>query len=171
MFCPRCGQQAADEIRFCPKCGLPLTPHAALLAGHEPAPHVTTAPAQAPARTPKRVKNRRPAKLIFFSVALFPLFMMFSIAVDEPGPLIVPFLMFTAGLAWWIYTRMFGEDATQAAQQWSPGSLPAGGERPALGAPQFIPASLFNQQSASTSEIPQPRSVTENTTTLLDKDV
>src|ERR1044071_7470340 len=24
MFCPRCGQPAAEEVRFCSRCGLPL---------------------------------------------------------------------------------------------------------------------------------------------------
>ena len=36
-------------------------------------------------------------------------------------------------------------------------------ERRALGAPQFNPAPLFNQQRANTAEIYQPPSVTENT--------
>lgn len=46
----------------------------------------------------------------------------------------------------------------------------AAGGRAALGAPQFTPAPPFDQQRADTAEIYQPPSVTENTTTLLDKD-
>src|SRR5829696_5131041 len=31
MFCPRCGQQAAEEVRFCSRCGLPLDAAAELV--------------------------------------------------------------------------------------------------------------------------------------------
>ena len=85
MFCPRCGQQAPEEVRFCPRCGLSLTPHAALLTANPPAATVSLAQ-QPPARTKRRVSKRRAAKLIFFSVALFPFFLIMSIAADGPGP-------------------------------------------------------------------------------------
>ncbi|MCA1621121.1 MAG: zinc-ribbon domain-containing protein, partial [Acidobacteria bacterium] len=32
MFCPRCGQQAAEEVRFCSRCGLPLGAAAEIVA-------------------------------------------------------------------------------------------------------------------------------------------
>ena len=107
---------------------------------------------------------------MFFAVALFPLFMVFSLAADSPGPLVVPLLMFLTGVAWWAYFRLFGDDSTHAAQQTSRRDLKAGAEKPSLNAPQFTPASLFNQPRANTAEIVQPPSVTENTTKLLDKE-
>lgn len=169
MFCPRCGQQAPEEVRFCPRCGLPLTPHAALMAGAQPVATVPLA-GQPPALTKKRVSTRRAAKLLFFSVALFPFFIMMSIAADEPGPLIVPFLLFMVGLAWWSYARLFGEETPHVPRK-SRKDLRAGADTPALGAPQFVPASSFNRQRVNTAEISQPPSVTEQTTTLLEKDL
>ena len=169
MFCPQCGQQQpSDEIRFCPRCGLLLAPHAALLnaggAGAVPGA------APAPVLTKRRVNKRRAAKLMFFSVVLLPIFIGLGLAVDEPGPLLLPFFAFFAGLAWWVYARLFVDDSAPVTRRASRKDLKAGGDKPALGAPQFVPASLFDQQRVHTSEIVQPPSVTENTTKLLDKD-
>jgi hypothetical protein len=169
MFCPQCGQQSSDEIRFCPKCGLSLVPHAALIATGNTAADAQGA-ARVPARPAKRVGSRRGAKLMFFAAVLFPVFLLLSLAVDEPVPLFVPILMFMSGLAWWAYVRLFGEDPAHAARQTSRRDLKAGGEQPALNAQQYVPASLFDRQRANTAEIVQPPSVTEHTTKLLDQD-
>jgi hypothetical protein len=139
------------------------------MAGAQPAATVPLAQTP-PALTKKRVSTRRAAKLLFFSVALFPIFMMMSIAADSPGPLIVPFTLFTVAVAWWAYARLFGEDIPHTPRR-SRKDLKAGAGAPALGAPQFVPASSFNRQRVNTAEISQPPSVTEQTTTLLEKDL
>ena len=113
---------------------------------------------------------RRGAKLMFFGVVLFPLFFALCLLIDEPAPLFVPLMVFLAGLVMVLYTRLFGEDLLPLGGRSSRRDLDAAGERPALGAQQFTPAPLFNQQRANTAEIYQPPSVTENTTKLLDKD-
>lgn len=169
MFCPRCGQQAPEEVRFCPRCGLSLTPHAVLMAGAQPAATVPLAQPP-PAPTKKRVSTRRAAKMLFFSVVLFPFFLLMSIAADGPGPLFVPFTLFMIGLAWLAYARLFGEDTPHTPRR-SRKDLKAGADVPALGAPQFVPASSFNRQGVNTAEISQPPSVTEQTTTLLERDL
>jgi hypothetical protein len=170
MFCPKCGQQSSDEVRFCPRCGLALTGLAAYVTGNDlalPRPE----PAPTPEQTAKRRGTRRGAKLMFWSVVLFPLFFGVCFIVDGPAPLFVPLTLFLAGFMVLVYARLFGEDLLpvrgEAARR---RDLGAGADRPALGAPQFTPASLFNQQRANTAEIVQPPSVTENTTKLLDKD-
>lgn len=169
MFCPQCGQQqSSEEVRFCPRCGLSLTPHAAVLAGYNPAASPGAPPVPAPSA--KRTGTRRGAKLMFFSVVLFPIFFGFCFLVNSPGPLFVPLTVFLAGLVWLVYARMFGDDLIHVHHPAPRVDLSPGAEKPALGAPQFIPASLFNQQRVHTSEIAQPPSVTENTTTLLDKE-
>ncbi|HWW75632.1 MAG TPA: zinc ribbon domain-containing protein [Pyrinomonadaceae bacterium] len=169
MFCPQCGQQSSDEIRFCPRCGLSLVPHAALLAGGGSAADGAVV-AQAPARTRRRVQMRRAAKLMFFSVVLLPVFIGLGIAADGAEPILLPLFAFMAGLAWLVYARLFIDEHTYAAQKESRKNLKAGAESPALGAAQFAPAPLFGQQRANTAEMYQPPSVTENTTKLLDKD-
>jgi hypothetical protein len=170
MFCPQCGQQQfSEEVRFCPRCGLSLLPHAALLsAGGGPA--AVPGSAQAPVQTKKRIMTRRAAKLIFFSVALAPLFLLFSLAADSAEPLILPFITFMAGLIWLSYARLFGDDITPVAGRTSRRDLRPSEQRPALGAQQFVPASSFAQQRANTAEMSQPPSVIENTTTLLDRE-
>ena len=169
MFCPKCGQQSSDEVRFCPRCGLSLAGLPAYVAGND-----FTSSRPDPVRdaelTAKRLGTRRGAKLMFFSVVLFPIFFGFCFLVNGPGPLFVPFTLFLAGLVMLVYARLFGDELIRVHQRDSRRDLGAGGDRPALGASQFTPAPLFNQQRANTAEIYQPPSVTENTTKLLDKD-
>ena len=169
MFCPKCGQQSSDEVRFCPRCGLQLAGLPAYVAGNEYAPARPEAPPAAEL-TAKRQGTRRGAKLMFFSVVLFPIFFGFCFIVDNPAPLFVPFMVFLAGLVMLIYARLFGDELVQFPRRGSRRDLGVAGDRPALGAAQFTPAPLFNQQRADTAEIYQPPSVTENTTRLLDKD-
>jgi hypothetical protein len=169
MFCPQCGQQSSDEIRFCPRCGLSLVPHAELVAAVNTTTDDTGA-AQAPVRSARRAGSRRGAKLMFFGVVLFPLFLLLSIAADTPGPLFPPLILFFAGLSWWGYSRLFGEDQPHVTQQTSREGLKAGKESPALGAAQFTPAPSFGRPRADTAEIAPPPSVTEHTTKLLDPD-
>jgi hypothetical protein len=169
MFCPQCGQQSSDEIRFCPRCGLSLVPHAALLAAGNLTADARGA-AQVPVRSRRRVSTRRAAKLMFFSAVLFPVFLLVSLAADAGELMIFPFTVFFIGLVWWAYARLFAEDSAHVTPQKSRKDLKAGGEQSALGASQTAPASLFDRQRANTAEIAPPPSVTEHTTKLLDHD-
>jgi hypothetical protein len=126
--------------------------------------------ARAPEMTAKRRVMRRGAKLMFFSVALFPLFFGLCILVDEPVPMLVPLASFLTGLAMIVYARLFGDEFLSVGSPAARRDLNAGADRPALGASQFVPASLFDRQRQNTAEIAQPPSVTENTTKLLDKE-
>jgi hypothetical protein len=170
MFCPKCGQQSSDEVRFCPRCGLQLAGLATYVAGNEYAPPRPEAPPQSAELTAKRRGTRRGAKLMFFSVILFPIFFGLCFLADSPGPLFVPLTVFLTGLVMLVYARLFGDELIAVQHRASRRDLGAVGDRPALGAPQFTPTPLFNQQRANTAEIYQPPSVTENTTKLLDKD-
>jgi hypothetical protein len=169
MFCPKCGQQSSDEVRFCPRCGLSLAGLPAYVAGND---FTTVRPEAArPAElTAKRLATRRAAKLMFFSVVLFPIFFGFCFMVNGPVPLFVPLTVFLTGLVMLVYARLFGDDLLPVGRPAARRDLNAGAERPALSAPPFVPASLFNQQRQNTAEIVQPSSITENTTKLLDKD-
>ncbi|MCA1618906.1 MAG: hypothetical protein LC795_06260 [Acidobacteria bacterium] len=141
----------------------------AYVAGNEFAPARPGA-GQPPEQTAKRIGTRRGAKLMFFSVVLFPVFFAFCFLVDGPVPLFVPLTVFLAGLVMLVYSLLFGEDLIPAGGAAARGGLNAVADRPALGAQQFTPASLFAQQRANTAEIAHPPSVTENTTRLLDRD-
>ena len=169
MFCPKCGQQSSDEVRFCPRCGLLLAGLPAYVAGNEFAPARPEA-AQPPEQTAKRLAMRRGAKLMFFSVVLFPIFLGICFLIDGPVPLFVPFTVFLTGLVILVYSLLFGEELIPTRGEAARRDLNAVADRPALGAQQFTPASLFAQQRANTAEIVNPPSVTENTTKLLDRD-
>ncbi len=106
---------------------------------------------------------------MFFSAALFPLFVLMSVAVDEPGPIAVPVILFFASLMWMVYSRLFIDDTAPmlnpAAQQSTFGPMPT---RMSLTPPTNI--SDFGRQQVRTNELAQAPSVTEHTTKLLDQD-
>ena len=173
MFCPKCGQQSSDEVRFCPRCGFQLAKLAAYLAANEHAPDAAPAP-RAPLLTARRRGMRRGAKLMFICAVLLPAAALLAFEDDAPGPLLLVCTTFLAGLAWMVYSWLFNDNTvpveTRASRKARRKEMAAAGDRPALGAPQFTPAPLFTQQRANTAELYQPPSVTENTTKLLDKD-
>src|SRR5215207_2491316 len=47
MFCPKCGQQSSDEVRFCPRCGLSLTGLPSYVAANDLASNRPAAPPSA----------------------------------------------------------------------------------------------------------------------------
>lgn len=173
MYCPNCGQQqVSDEMRFCSRCGLALSGLAEWLAGG----HLAVRPrdeAPAPgALSPRRKGIRRAAKLMFFSGVLFPVFLVFSLAADEGGPMVVPIILFFVSLVLMLYARLFSDKTVpapainQAAQTSTLGSASARGSLPPA-ANMPIPV---GRQHVRTNELAQPQSVTENTTRLLDNE-
>ena len=169
MFCPKCGQQSSDDVRFCPRCGLQLDGLAAYMAAKEHAPAAPAAP-QPVVMTARRRGMRRGAKLMFICAVLLPAAALLAFEDDAPGPLLLVCTTFLAGLAWLVYSWLFSDNVLPVGKGAGRRDLGAAGDRPALGAPQFTPAPFFNQPRANTAEIYQPPSVTENRTKLLDRD-
>ena len=190
MYCPNCGQQqVSDEMRFCSRCGLALSglaqwlasgglPGSGGLAGHGSLPGkragLLASPAdesQSSAMSPRRKSIRRAAKLMFFSAVSFPVFLIWSFAIDEPVPLILPFGVFFVGLVMLLYALLFGDKtapmSTQVAQTTALGSIPVRGSLPSAA---NIPIPGVGRQQVRTNELAQPPSVTENTTKLLDNE-
>src|ERR1051325_3336101 len=103
MYCPSCGQQQiSDEMRFCSRCGLALTGLAEWVAGGSVVVKRVDH-ADVPALTPRRKNIRRAAKLMFFSGVLFPIFLVICLAIDEGGPMFIPFFVFFISLVWMLY--------------------------------------------------------------------
>lgn len=170
MFCPKCSQpQASDETRFCPRCGFLLAGLKELVAaGGLSAAPTRDAPAQQ--LSPRQRGIRQGARLIFWSVVLFPLFFGICFIFDSPGPLIVPATLFLIGLTLMIYARLFGESCLPAWDRKADAQL----GRPAhdfalLAAHSRVPAGALGPQDAQTAEMIRPASVVDHTTNLLDR--
>jgi hypothetical protein len=174
MYCPRCGQQQiSDEMRFCSRCGLPMSGLAEWLAGSgTPAGLGTQTQVSLP--SPRRKGIRRAAKLMFFSAVLFPIFLAISIGGDEGGPMVVPFILFFVSLVMMLYARLFSSPIPRIKNQTAQTSgLGSRAERSALPPASDIPmygARNFAGRQVRTAELAQPGSVTENTTRLLDEE-
>ncbi|HEV7860410.1 MAG TPA: zinc ribbon domain-containing protein [Pyrinomonadaceae bacterium] len=171
MYCPQCSQQqVSDDVRFCSRCGFSLGPVAQLLAGGEVIRRETETHRKLSLRHLQGTHKgtRIGAKMLFFSMVLVPLAIALSAAVDSPGPLLIPFILFLAGLTQVLYVRIFSENALpeKRPQPAIPGANERRFESPL---PQPAPAQMIDSRPTNTSEIVQPPSVTERTTTLLEK--
>src|SRR5215467_2855221 len=112
MYCPNCGQQQiSGEMRFCSRCGLALSGLAEWLAGGMAVKRADETRALSSSRRRKAI--RRAAKLMFFSAAAFPIFLLMSFGIDEPGPLFPPMIVFFGAGIWMLYARLFMDDAPQ----------------------------------------------------------
>ena len=170
MFCPNCGQQQiSEEMRFCSRCGLSFTGLAEWLAGGGvPANRTQKEPVEA--SSPRRKGNRRPAKLMFVSGALFPIFLVGCLAADEGGPMIIPITLFLVSLGWMFYRRLFGETNVPATIQAAPQTSALGSTATRGTLPPGNTVVMPGRQQVRTNELAQPPSVTEHTTRLLDNE-
>lgn len=170
MYCPNCGQQqVSEEMKFCSRCGLALSGLAEWLAGGRVLPAKRKEDTQVDALSPRRRGIRRAAKLMFFSGVLFPVFAIFSIALEEGGPMIIPCTLFFIALVMMLYARLFSDKnapITYQAPQTS--TLGTASTRASLPPPVNMPIPAVGRSQVRTNELAEPPSVTENTTRLLD---
>jgi hypothetical protein len=162
MYCPRCGQQAFDEVRFCSRCGFRLDGVTALL-DHEGAAAVYAAEPRATAVSPRQKGIRLGVKLIFLSIVVLPLIIAMAVLTDSPAPLIVPFTVFLGGLTRLLYSVIFEDE-------WSPVKQVPQRLQPRVA--QHLPpppASITGPRPVNTADMLKAPSVTENTTNLLNE--
>jgi hypothetical protein len=103
---------------------------------------------------------------MFFSGVLFVVFLAISLAVDEGGPMIVPFLVFFVSLVMMLYARLFSDKTASVINQTTELNSPT--TRSSLPPATSIP--INSRQQVRTNELAQPSSVTEHTTRLLDNE-
>lgn len=169
MYCPKCGQLVAENTRFCSRCGLSVSEVSEWL--HRGGSLAVREQAPLKILSPRRKGMRLGAKMMFWGGIAFPLFLALSIAVDEPFPLFIPFIVVLAGLSILLYSRLFGEDIPPYINPQA--QDPRFGTAPGFGAlPAGSDAGIINagRRQARTAEIAQPPSVTEQTTKLLDSE-
>src|SRR5688500_15995136 len=109
MFCPKCGQQSSDGVRFCPRCGLQLDGLAAYVAANGQTTAESPVP-RAPVMTARRRGMRRGAKLMFICAVLLPAAALLAFEGDAPGPLLLVLTGGLAGLLWLIYSWIFNDN-------------------------------------------------------------
>lgn len=172
MYCPQCGQQQITEnFNFCSRCGLPLNEVALWLAG-EASPVTGEKGTKVNLHSAKRKGIRRGAKLMFISGVLFPIFFLFGILVGAPALLFIPFFILFVGLSRMLYSRIFGEEISSVKSgQREPSKLGSMLRNKSL--PSVSVSDLWTKRTAEpqfkTAELVKPPSITEQTTTLLDK--
>jgi hypothetical protein len=166
MYCPRCGQQAFDEVRFCSRCGIRLDGVTVLLDNDGAiAPPAPQSPAGGVSARQKGI--RLGVKLIFSSIVLFPIFFAIAISnrVDSPAPMLVVLTVFLVGLLRLLYSVIFEEDRGVIKQKSYLQARPMN-QNAVLPPP---PVSVNASRRANTADMIHTPSVTENTTNLLDK--
>jgi hypothetical protein len=173
MYCPKCGQQQiSDEMKFCSRCGLALSGLAEWLAGGT-LPAKRSDEAQVAAVSPRRKGIRRAAKLMFVSGVLFVIFLVFSLAIEEGAPMILPVALFFVSLVLMLYARLFSDPSAPVDArviQTSVGqTLGSDQTRSALPPASSTAIPIPGTQQVITNELAQPPSVTERTTRLLDE--
>lgn len=168
MFCPRCGQQAAGEVRFCSRCGFPLGAAAELVkTGGEPARPEANA-----GLTPRQRGTRKGLTITAGGLLFFGMAALLTAYRDELFPfLILAGIILTVGVMRMLYGLLLEEDAPAKKSPKPPDELP--GEQPraaALPPARSVPASAYAKPGAQTSDMAAASSVTESTTRLLEED-
>ncbi|HEX6623661.1 MAG TPA: zinc ribbon domain-containing protein [Pyrinomonadaceae bacterium] len=149
MFCPKCGQeQTSESVRFCSRCGFKLN-------------------------TVEEPLAKRLGKMTMFLVLAVCAIMGWASMTAGPSYMEVRvittliavftfYLLFSRDLKR-IFDRSFSRNIEHVKQ------LTPAVENPALPPAQSIPVSAFGPHRVNTAEMVQPPSITEQTTTLLDK--
>jgi hypothetical protein len=171
MYCPQCSQeQVAGEMRFCSRCGFPLTIVSRLVANGGALQGFDT---EGKRHLTAREKGVRwGALLVIISAVLFPIVLLLTAMKHDAAVLFVPVLLvFIVGLARLLYAKLLQTNApvqkeisSATVARMSPQVNSV--QRPGLAANQSAPISNW-RQPVDTSEMAQPPSVTDNTTKLL----
>mgnify|MGYP003576798579 CR=1 FL=1 len=176
MYCPKCSQQqVADEIRFCPKCGLPLDAVRSLLNDEQTGSLIAYSDAPATSTRKKDVIIGASAMML---IALVIMLLAVSSAAPVPTfAVVVPLLILWAFLVSGVLLsrhaldevrKLFFKEPAQlhTEEQNLITSVTGRNRELAVGVGQPIEG-LWKTATAELEPIP---SVTEETTGLLDKD-
>jgi len=164
MYCPKCGHQAAsNNVRFCPGCGFRMDGVAELVANN--------GVFAAEEKKPRRSMVKRGALLgatLMFLGQLFILFVLNGNKAERE----IAFLSYWVGLILLIgvsgylkrlITNIFSEE------EHSPSKKNASPRGPALPSAYSAPGADSGRQLVDSTKMGQPSSITEQTTSRLNK--
>jgi len=168
MFCPRCGQQAAEEVSFCSRCGLPLGAVAEVVeAGGELA-----RPGAGGLLTPRQRGTRKGLMIMVGGLFFFVVAALLTAFRDELFPfLILSAVIMTVGVMRLIYALLL-EGHAPAEKSPKQAARLAGEQARAAGLPpaRAVPANAYARPGAHTNDMAAPPTVTESTTRLLEEE-
>jgi hypothetical protein len=177
MYCPKCNQQqTSEEMRYCSRCGFPLTGVAQLLANNGlPLESISNQNTLAGSSRKKIISESAFLTLVAWAVAFAA-----TLFVNFGGPLELVarvaatlfFILGLIGLIRFTYGFLFVKDSSRIAAQHETSERSISGQaaRSALPPHQGVPLSDYPQRSHTKEIVPQA-SVTENTTRLLDEQI
>jgi hypothetical protein len=184
MFCPTCGQeQAAENVRFCSRCGFLLIGISEVIANNGLIPTNSNHLAETEKDSPRKRGIKQGAMIMLVGMLLIvPLIAMLHIATNtEPIIMAIAAIMsFWGGLLRIIYAYMFEskfltgktleEKIISSVQSLKGNQM----NQPALPPQQSIPATDYVSPKAgswrTTNDLVQPSSVTDSTTKLLENE-
>jgi hypothetical protein len=171
MYCPQCSQQeVSGEMRFCSRCGFPLTIVSQLVANGGALAGFDTEGKPQRSRCQKGIRTG--AMMMIVSGLLIPTVTMLTAMKSDLVFLFGPVLLvFLYGLVRLLYALIMKpstalETQTQLAATSAMSEQSNSSRNAALPAHESMPISNW-RQPINTSEMAQPSSVTDNTTKLL----
>ena len=179
MYCPRCGQQqVSSELRFCSRCGLPLSLVTEVVSNGGFLPQLADLQKSKGLFTRK---NGLKFGLAWFLVWTFLITPLVAIADGEEIVAVTAILGFIGGILIMLFSMLFlqkePKNLPTAETNQNINDLPnflGNREKTALPPQQSIPVSNYAPPAPgswqSNTEDLQPRSVTEGTTKLLDRE-
>src|SRR5882724_12057092 len=111
MFCPQCSQQQlSNEVRFCPRCGFPLSGVSQLIANGGNLLGSSTE-AKNPKRSPRSDGYRQGVLVIFVCFILLPIAEVLGKPYEQ-----IPLVFLMAGFMRMLYAKFFQEGSPKQAE-------------------------------------------------------
>ncbi|MCM3872367.1 MAG: zinc ribbon domain-containing protein [Pyrinomonadaceae bacterium] len=173
MFCPKCNQQqATEEMRFCSRCGFPLSVVADLLA-HNGVLTKVNAETREDCLSPRQKGVQQGVLLLFASLVVGLFITLLSVFVIGSPELFIPItagILFLSGILRVVYANTFERAGEIEEQAHGVAQVRAAELGYALPSPQRMLVTGYEAQRVNTAELVTPPSVTEQTTRLLDRE-
>jgi hypothetical protein len=178
MFCPKCSANTGDDAaHYCRSCGFRLDNVALLMTRNGELESIapTTTPMPATKTDSPREKGLRlGGKMLFFSFLTFPFFItLFFYAFSNDHfwraimAVLIPAILVFLSVMRMLYAWLFHDPIPVAPAAMAPPPITA--NRSISSLPGAHPAPLIRTEVPNTSNVNQPSSVTEPTTSLLGK--